>query len=69
MIDPNELRTARNHLAESILSISRVLAGSPPQDVDELSRASDLLADAQGRLARYDARRRGGGGGGAGSDG
>jgi hypothetical protein len=57
---PDELRNARNHLAETILSISRVLVASPAADADELSRVCDLLADAQGRLARYDARRRGG---------
>jgi hypothetical protein len=66
---PDELRNARNHLAETILSISRVLAASPPADVDELSRACDLLADAQGRLARYDVRLRGGASGGVGSRG
>jgi hypothetical protein len=54
----DELRTARNHLAEAILSISRVLAASRPADVDELTRICDLLGDAQGRLSRFYARRR-----------
>jgi hypothetical protein len=55
---PDDLRTARNHLAKTILAVSRVLAASPPVDVDELSRVCDLLGDAQGRLSRYDARRK-----------
>ncbi len=57
---PDDLRNARNHLADSILALARVIAAGRPEDVDALSRVCDLLGDAQGRLGRYDARRRGG---------
>ncbi len=61
---PDDLRNARNHLADSILALARVIGAARPEDVEALSRVCDLLGDAQGRLARYDARRRGSGGGG-----